>query len=159
MIFLLWFAGSLRSALRRAEGGDGRLSALAFASLVIVATAGAIGSNLDLMLGLEADDLHSGNADFVIQTLSALDSDFFIPFLVAFAVLMFSSGLCALRFGALPKWLGWASIVIGVVTVTPIGFVGFLATVLWVLVVSIILYLRGAQTTAPAAPPPPAPTT
>jgi hypothetical protein len=156
VIFLLWFAGSLRSALRRAEGGEGRLSTLAFAGLIVVATAGAIGANLDFVLGDIADDLHAGHADVAIQTLSALNSDFFFPFVAGFAVTMFASGLCALRFGALPKWLGWASIVIGIALVTPAGFLGFLAALVWILVVSVVLYLRGAEAATPQAAPPPA---
>jgi hypothetical protein len=142
VIFLLWFAGSLRAALLRAEGGQGRLSTLSFAGLVVVATAGAIGSNLDFVLGDIADKLHAENADATIQTLSALDSDFFFPFVAGLAVTMFASGLCTLRFGALPRWLGWASIVIGISLVTPAGFIGFLAALVWVLVVSVVLYLQ-----------------
>jgi hypothetical protein len=152
VIFLLWFAGSLRGALRRAEGAEGRLSALAFAGLVVVSTAGAIGSNLDFILGTESDDLHSGHADFVIQTLSALDADFFFPFVAGLAVTMFATAFCAFRFGALPRWLAWVSLVIGIVLVTPLGFIGFLAAIIWVLVVSIVLYLHGREGTT--APPP-----
>jgi hypothetical protein len=48
LFFFIWFLGSLRSALARAEGGEGRLASVAFgggivavASLLIAASAGA----------------------------------------------------------------------------------------------------------------------
>jgi hypothetical protein len=46
---------------------------------------------------------------------------------------------------ALPVWLGWIALLIGVVTVTPIGFFGFLATLAWVLIVSILMVMREAR--------------
>ena len=49
LFFFIWFLGSLRSALARAEGGEGRLASIAFgggivavASLLIAASAGAV---------------------------------------------------------------------------------------------------------------------
>jgi hypothetical protein len=49
LFFLIWFLGSLRSALARAEGGQGRLASVAFgggivavATLLIAASAGAV---------------------------------------------------------------------------------------------------------------------
>lgn len=56
----------------------------------------------------------------------------------------FSSAILALRFGALPKWLGWLSILIGIVLlIGPIGWASLIfATPIWVLIVSIWLYVR-----------------
>jgi hypothetical protein len=57
----------------------------------------------------------------------------------------------------LPKWLGWAAIVIALFAVTPIGFVAFFGGALFVLIVSVMLAMRDR----PAKPtaPPPTPTT
>jgi hypothetical protein len=155
VIFLIWFGGSLRSALLRAEGGEGRLSTLAFAGILVIGIMGAIGSTLTFVV---ADTVNDVPAE-ATQALSVLSSDFFLPFLAGIALFMFATGICVLRHGGLPRWLGWVAIVIGVVSVTPIGFVGFLAVFVWVLVASIVLYLSGSATTTPAAPPSAAPTT
>ncbi len=149
--FLIWFASSLRSSMMRFEGGTGRLSLLAFAGVLLVAFGGAIGSSLDFVLGDASVDLHNGHADFVIQTLSALDGDFFLPFIVGFLILMVASATLAFRHGALPKWLGWVSVVIAISLVTPVGFIGFLASLVWILVVSILLYMRQDSEPAPTA--------
>jgi hypothetical protein len=154
VIFFIWFGGVLRAALLRAEGGEGRLSMLAFAGILTIGISGAIGSALTFTVADTVNEVPAG----VTQTLSVLSEDFFLPFPAGIAVFTFATGICVLRYGGLPRWLGWVAIVIGVVSVTPIGFVGFLAVFLWVLVVSIVLYLRGAGAPTTTAPPPAAPT-
>ncbi len=149
VIFLVWFGGSLRSALLRAEAGEGRLSMLAFAGILVIAITGGIGSSLQFAVADSVGDVPAG----VTQALSVLSSDFFLPFLAGVAIVMFASGFCVLRFGGLPRWLGWAAIVIGIASVAgPVAFFGFIASFVWVLVVSVTLYIRGAQATTPGAP-------
>ena len=155
VIFLIWFGGSLRSALLRAEGGEGRLSTLAFAGILVIGIMGAIGSTLTFVV---ADTVNDVPAE-ATQALSVLSEDFFLPFLAGIALFMFATGICVLRHGGLPSWLGWAAIVIGVVSVTPVGFIGFVLSFIWVPVVGIVLYLRGAETAPPGAPPPTVPAT
>ena len=62
-------------------------------------------------------------------------------------VFSISIGLAIIASGALPKWLGWVQVVIGVVAFTPVGFFGFFVTLLWSVIVAILIYRR----TAPAA--------
>jgi len=38
------------------------------------------------------------------------------------------------------------------VSVTPVGFIGFVAVFVWVLVASVVLYLRGGESPAPTTP-------
>jgi hypothetical protein len=155
-IFLIWFGGSLRSALRQAEGGTGRLSTLAFAGILVIAISGAISGTVQFAAADSVGDVPAS----VTQTLSTLNEEFFLPFPVGTVILMAATGICALRFGALPRWLGWTSIVIAILSVAgPLGFVAFLALFVWVLVVSVLLYQRGPETpgttatTATSAPP------
>jgi hypothetical protein len=53
-----------------------------------------------------------------------------------------ASGICAVRHGALPKWLGWGAIVLGITFLTPAFPVGLFGTGAWVLVVSIVWLAR-----------------
>jgi hypothetical protein len=62
--------------------------------------------------------------------------------------LVFAAGLSMVVTGWLPMWWGIVSIVIGVAIMTPVGFFGVLAALLWIIVMSIWLTVRGA----PAAP-------
>jgi hypothetical protein len=155
VIFFIWFAATLRSALLRAEGGDGRLSLLAFSGMLVIGISGSIGSALSFTVADSVNDVPPQ----VTQALSVLSEDFFLPFLAGIAVFMLATGFCVLRHGGLPRWLGWVAIALAVVSVTPIGFVGFLGAFVWVLVTSIVLYMRGPETPTAGVPPPPAPTT
>ncbi len=54
-------------------------------------------------------------------------------------------GLAAWRLGVLPKWLAGIALLLGVVAVTPIGFVTFIAMALWIPITSILLALRAKR--------------
>ena len=52
----------------------------------------------------------------VTQTFSALQSDFFFPLAIGFSVFLLASGLAMLRTGLFPAWMGWAAVVLGVLS-------------------------------------------
>ena len=145
----LWFAGSVRSALRSAEGTRGRLSAIAFGGMVVFATGLAVSAALQFALGESADDLSAG----AIETLNALVYNFFFPFVVGLATLLFAVAVASFRFRAVPAAFGWVALLLGLVAMTPAGFFAFLASGLWIVALSVYLFLRGDA----AAPPPTAP--
>jgi hypothetical protein len=138
VVFFLWFAGSLRAWLRVAEGGEGRLSAVAFAGAIVFATGGAVAS----VIQFTAADAVNHVPPTVTQTLSVLNQDDFIPFIAGMVTLLLATAVVTFRHGALPKWLAWVAIVLVIVGFTPIGFVTFLGSLVWVLVVSITLYVK-----------------
>lgn len=146
---LVFFAGVLRRELRRAEGEGGTLSLIAFAGAVIFAVGAAIDSTILFALAEASDDLQPAQ----MQTLQALWDNDFMPMAVGLQLLLLASGLSILRHGALPKWLGWIALVLGVLAATPAGFVAFMAGGIWIIVVSIVLALRGRSREAPPAAP------
>ena len=78
----------------------------------------------------------------VIQTLNALGADMFFTVAVGTGAFLLGSGIATLKTGVLPRWLGWAAVVIGVIALTPAGFFGFLALGVWTLIASVILAMR-----------------
>jgi hypothetical protein len=155
VVFFVWFAGTLRSRLLEAEGGAGRLANTAWAGALIFST----GLLTLVAISFTAADTAGDVPPTVTQTLSALNSDLFFPAAGGGALLYLGTGVAALRTLALPKWLGWVSIVLGVVCFTPAGFVPFLLLGLWTAADSVILYRSGAaavERTPRAATPPPA---
>jgi hypothetical protein len=149
-LFLIWYAGSLRARLRVAEGGTGRLAAVAFGGALVM----AVGIDLLVAMSFAAADTAKDVPPSVTQTLSVLSNDVFIPLSVGSAALFLAAGLVTVRTRALPGWLGWVAIVVGVASVTPVGFFGVLVGVVWIAITSVLLYLRPLD--AAGAPPPPA---
>lgn len=149
-LFFLFFLGSLWSALRRAEGGDGWLSAAAFGGGLV---------SLAIRLGSATVSLavvHNSCAGIDAQLFQILTNDvggaaLFLSFF-PLAVLSVACAVMAIRFGApLPRWLGWMSAVVAVALLVD-GMAGtmyardfgpsFFPFMLWVLVTSIILIQR-----------------
>ena len=149
-LFFVWFASSLRSALGVAEGGIGRVASIAFAGAVIFATGLLANAAIQFAAAETAGDVPVQ----VTQTLSVLYADFFFPMAAGLALLLLATGLVAVRTGVLPRWLGWVSLVLGVLAVTPLGFFVFLAGLVWIVVVSVLLFLRGGEAASPGSGPP-----
>ncbi len=152
-LIFLFFLGSLWSALRRAEGGDGWLSAAAFG--------GGLVSLAVRFSGMPTGVAASRNACAGIdpqlwQVLQDMNNASFFYSFLPLAVLSAASAVVAIRFGApLPRWLGWMSAVVAVALLVD-GMAGtlyardfgpsFLLFVLWTLAASIVLVRRAGQT-------------
>jgi hypothetical protein len=149
-IFLVWFAGSLRTALRRAEGEPGRLSVVSFGGALLIAAGLLSFAGFGFAAADIADDVPDV-APAVVQTLSVLNSDFFLLVAGGTGLFMIATGLAVVRFGALPTWMGYVAVVLGIAAVTPLGFFAFLATGIWILIASVLLYQRGQPSAAPSA--------
>jgi hypothetical protein len=117
-VFFLWFVGSLRAVLRRAEGDVGRLSAIAYGG-GLAAAAFMLAMPASNVLGaLYAKQLSPEGA----QTFFLFGNVFLYPAAMAAAVLVAATALVALRTGALPRWLAWLSLVLALwLLIPPLG--------------------------------------
>jgi hypothetical protein len=147
--FLIFFGGYLRKVLRAAEGEGHMLSAVTLAGAVILALAAAIDGTINIALATAVDSVE-GLDPAAVQALSILWSNDFLPFALGAQVFLLAAGLSVVRHGALPAWLGWVAIVLGVAAVTPVGFFAFLGGALWIGVVSVMLAMRARS--APGSP-------
>jgi hypothetical protein len=150
---LLFFAGYLRKVLRAAPGEGGMLPAVALAGATVMAAGAALDGTISFVLAESADNIEPA----AVQALQAVwDNDWPMLALGA-AVLLLASGLSIALYGALPRWLGWIAVLLGVLGMTPIGFVAFMGGGLWILIVSVLLTVRARAATQPPPPPAPAP--
>jgi hypothetical protein len=143
-LFFLIFATALRNALRRAERDAAGASTLSFGGAIVFVVGATIFAGLAFTLGDAVDDVEGPT----IQTLHVLNNDMFLTVAVGTFAFMLGSGIAVLRTGILPKWLGWVAIVVSVLAITPVFFIVFAVMGLWVLAVSVLLYL--AERTKPA---------
>ena len=139
------FTSALRSTIAAAEGPPVTLAAIAW-----------IGATAYVALTL------AGNAVSRAPAFAAWDTDLFEldansrRLLEAAGVLLLASGaiaaillvvavsVAAVRYGILPRWLGWAGFVAAALLPLAVMFIGFLVLFLWVLAVGITLVVRPA---------------
>ena len=144
--FLLFFVSTLRYELRRA-GGTGQLANAAFGGGVLAAAGFGILAFVHSRWRMQPT---APTTIGTAQALNVLDNNDFIPVAAGVGVLVLAAGLSAVRHGGLPKWLGWAAVVIGVLAFTPAGFFAFLASGIWIAIASILLtQARQSRRTGP----------
>lgn len=135
--FLLVFFGTgLRRHLRHER--DAGHGSVAFGGALLAASTFAL---VGMLEGAATNAAHEGDRT-ATYTLSQLHSYDWLAWNAAFAAVLLATGLGALRNGALPTPVAWASVVIGASLLTPLGFVGFFLLPLWLIVVGLVLSLR-----------------
>lgn len=146
---LLFYGSALRMKLRQAEGDRTFLSTTAFAGVLMAAAGLLVAGVIHFALLLAARN----NLPDVARTLNFLDSNDFWPIQFGVAAITIPTGLSILNGSSMRKWLGWVSIVVGVVSALgPLGFFGLLAFILWLPVAGFIIGRHDpAAATKPAA--------
>jgi hypothetical protein len=137
-LFLVLFAGSLRSYLRRAAAAEG-LAAIVLAGAVLMAAGATTGSAVEYGLAHHLSRVGPATA----QTMNLLSNELFLPVIVGAFLFAVPSGLAILLGGRLPRWLGWVAIVLGIaVLIPPASFPALLVFVIWSVIVGILIYRR-----------------
>lgn len=147
-LLLIFFGAYLRTVLRTAGGEGETLSLVSFVGLVLVALGFAIDGTITFALAEAAEDVDP----VAVQSLQALWDNDFLPIMLGVLAFLWATGISVIRSGVLPKWLGGLMLLLGVVGVTPIGFVAALGAAILVLVLSILLSVRARP--GPSATPP-----
>ncbi len=150
-VFLIWFAGSVRSALIEREKGTGRLSSIAFGGGLAASVALGIS-----FIGIFASGLRAGapggiapiNAVAMYDLWSQLTGQLVSIFM---AVFIGATAVVSLRSGLFPAWFGWVSVLVAVGLITPFAYAMLAFALVWLLVVSIWLYLKGTPAEEPSA--------
>ena len=153
IFFFLWFLASLRQAVRRVEGGDGFLTALTTIGGVIYAALAFAAIALNAGVRTMSDDtykhtvypglIHAANdAGYVLHATGGAGA----------AAMIIAATLAFMRAGAIPKWSGWVGIVLGILALASIIFFPQAAIGIWLLVVSIWLFVRTPRDDAVAMP-------
>jgi hypothetical protein len=149
LVFAFFLSALRRRLCRGGSDGDALSTAMTIGGAVYVG-----GFLLMAVVRFaELDAAHLQQAD-VVHVLNVVDNDDFFPVVVGLAVVTLATGIAALVRPILPRWLGWASIILGVLAVAgPLGQVAFVATPLWTLAIGVVLARGGDR------PPPPVPAT
>lgn len=136
-MFFVFFAAALRGYLRRSQRAEAA-STLILAGAVLLTIGVAISVGFDFALS----DVPSRLAPAAAQALNVASNDIWFLIPIGATTFGIASGVAILRGAPLPNWLGWVAIVIGIATFTPALFFALFVLLVWVIVVSILIYLR-----------------
>jgi len=141
--FLVLFAGTLRSHLRRNAPADG-LGSVVLAGAAVFAAGAVVYFNFDFALAVVPQHL----APAAAQALNVLALNMALAPSAGGFIFGVTTGLAILRGGALPRWLGWAAIVIGLIALTPGLIVALVLFALWAAVMGIVIWRRSPAVAA-----------
>jgi hypothetical protein len=149
--FFLWFLSALRQSIRRLEAEDGFLTGLATMGGVVYATLSLAALAVETGIRTMSDDtyqhqvfpaiIHAGDdAAWVLHASGG----------VGLGAMIIAASLAALRARAVPTWAGWLGIVVGILGLGLVIFFPWFLVAIWILVVSIGLFVRAGRAPAPA---------
>lgn len=135
---LFWFA-YLRNWLQRHDVHE-RWGTVTFAGGILFAVVGGVATGTQFALVDTPKNLTESTA----VALNFLSGD--LPFLLssmAFGVMATAAGIAMIKSRALPTWLGWFSLVIGILGALPVGdFFALPAIGIWTLIVVGTMWFR-----------------
>lgn len=151
IFFFLWFLGRLRQTVRRHEGGDGFLTAVTTIGGVVYATLAFAAIAVNMSIRTMSDDtfhdqvypdlIHAANdAGYILHATGGAGA----------AAMIIAATLAARRAGVVATWALVLGVFAGLCALASIFFFTQLAVAIWILVVSVMMFLRGAPADASA---------
>jgi hypothetical protein len=157
--FGLWFLGTLRAFLERAEGAQGHLSTVAFGAGLVTITLATTASLPTVALAW--NDTAALAEPGLLQAVWNLNTLALVPIGSSAGVFCLAAAIVILRIRVLPAWVGWIGVLAAVVGViatfflvaddpnsplgTPANLGGFLLSMLFILLLSIFMVIRLAK--------------
>ena len=139
--FLVLFAGSLRSYLRRTPVAEG-LSSVVLAGAAMMAVGAFILFGCDYALAVGSSHL----APAAAQAVSLIENKLSFPLAAGGLVFGIASGLAILRGAQLPKWLGWLALASGIAMLAA-GIFGLFVYFVWTAIASVLVWKRSGVDT------------
>jgi len=142
----LWFLSSLRRTVRRHEGEDGFLTALTTIGGAVYATLAFAGIAVNVGIRTMSDDTYHHTV--FPGLIHAADDAGYVLYATGGAgasAMIIGASLAFMRSGVIRAWTGWLGVAAGILALASIFFFPQAAIGLWILVVSGLLFARGAR--------------
>jgi hypothetical protein len=152
VFFFFWFLSALRRTVSRLEGDEGFLTGLTAIGGTVYGTLALAGLALEVGIRTMSDDTYhhqvypglihaADDAGWVIHASGG----------AGLGAMIIAASLAGLRAGAIPRWAGWLSVVVGIISLFLIVFFPWFVVAIWILVVSIGMFVRAGRTPAATA--------
>jgi hypothetical protein len=143
LVFLAIFIAFLYGHLKAAEtSGNLWSTVMLIGGIAGIATFFAAGG---VHVAIADGGTHGFGLDAMVA-LNALDNDMLIAFVFALGLMLIGVAGATITTMALPKWLGWAALIIGILCFTPVWWAGTALGLIWIIIVSITLSQKVAAT-------------
>jgi len=145
IFFLLWFVAALRRAVSTIDG-EGILTGIVSLGGGIYAACTIVAIGIEDGIKTMSDDtfqhrvypelIHAADdAGWVIHAGGAL----------GLAAMIIAASAAFMTRGTWPRWAGWLGIVVGVLSLASVAFFPQFLFLLWILIVSVLMFLRPAR--------------
>jgi hypothetical protein len=151
VFFFLWFLSSLRNMVRWHEGGDGFLTGVTTIGGVLYATLALAALAINMGVRTMSDDTYrhtvypglihaADDASYILHASGGAGA----------GAMIIAASIAAMRARAWPAWAAWLGVVAGILGIASILFFTQAAIAIWILAVSVFLFLRWPRDDAPA---------
>ncbi|HMC06621.1 MAG TPA: hypothetical protein VKG89_04405 [Solirubrobacterales bacterium] len=152
VLFMIAFFAALRERLVAAEGGFGRLGALAFGAGVASAVFWIVAVVLFVAPALAANDTTLFHLD---PNTYRLEQDagyaFWVAAVMTGALVVWPTSAIAFRAPILPRWFAWVGVFVGIINLFALFFFPAFVYWAWIVIASGLLTWRAGPVPAPAA--------
>lgn len=145
-VFLLWFVTILRTQI--AERGSDQIALATLAGGIVMTVGYLAMASSHFVLGDVAYKLDPAAA----QALNAFDGDTFLISYAGALFMLVALATAVLRVRVLPRGFGYVAIVFAVAMLTPIGWIAWMLTAVWVAIAGIVLAVRAGRPTQTREP-------
>jgi hypothetical protein len=146
IFFFLWFLSSLRRTVRRQEGEDGFLTALATIGGAVYATLAFAAIAVNMGIRTMSDDTYhhtvypglihaADDAGYILHATGGAGA----------SAMIIAATIAAMRAGAVPALVGSLGVLAGILALASIAFFPQAAIAIWILVVSGGIFLSGGR--------------
>lgn len=152
ILFLLVFFWALRARIATAEGGPGRLAALAYGSGVASAVLWLAAAIFFTGPSITANDTSKFRDPSAYRSMNDIGYEFWVGAVVVGALVVWATSAAVLRTRLLPRWFGWLSILVGVLLLLAVLFIPGFIYLGWIVVAAVLLAWHTPQEAERDAP-------
>jgi hypothetical protein len=146
IFFFIWFLAALRRAVDAVDG-EGILATVTSLGGAIYAALAFAALGLDMAIRTMSDDTYrhevfpelihaAGDASYVIYATGA----------AGLGAMIIAASVAFMWAGAWPRWAGWLGVFAGLCAIAAIVFLTQFVFLLWILIVSLVLFRRASRT-------------
>jgi hypothetical protein len=148
LFFLLWFVGALRRAVSLVDGEGILTAVVGMGGAIYIAVAAASVALTDGIRTMSDDTYQHRVYPELIHLADDVGWVMHATGALGLAAMIIAASLAFMWAGAWPSWAGWLGIVVGILSLASIAFFPQFLFLAWILVVSILMFLRTPTTRA-----------